>query len=209
MKDIVIIGAGGFGKEVAWLIEQINKKTPTWKLVGFVDDYIEVGTMINGTKVLGPVEYLKNLSIYAVCSISDPNTRQKVIESIKETSVRFPTLVHPLVELSDSVEIGEGTIICEGARFTVNIQIGRHVIIYHNDVICHDVIVSDYVSIMPSVNLSGNVKVGERSFIGVGSKIIQNIKIGSSSIIGSGTVIIRDVPANKTVVGVPGKILNQ
>ena len=206
MKDIVIIGAGGFGKEVAWLIEQINKKTPTWNLVGFVDDYIEVGTMINGTKVLGPVEYLKNLSTYAVCSISDPNTRQKFIESIKETSVKYPTLVHPLVELSDSVEIGEGTIICEGSRFTVNIQIGKHVIIYHNDVICHDVNVSDYVSIMPSVNLSGNVKVGERSFIGVGSKIIQNVIVGTEAIIGAGSVVIQNVPSNSTVVGVPAKI---
>ena len=206
MKDIVIIGAGGFGKEVAWLIEQINKKSPTWNLLGFVDDYLSIGSMINGFEVLGPIEYLKDKSLDVVCSISDSATRKKIMESLAQSELKFATLIHPLVELSTTVDIGEGSIICEGARFTVNVKIGKHVIIYHNDVICHDVVIEDYVSLMPSVNLSGKVTIGEGTFVGVGAKIIQNIDIGKNAIIGAGSVVIQNVPSNSTVVGVPAKI---
>lgn len=207
MKDIVIIGAGGFGKEVAWLIEQINKFSPTWNLLGFVDDNLTVGDIINGFKILGSTEYLKDKSIHVVCSISHPKTRKKIIESLTRTRVKFATLIHPLIEISDTVEIGEGSIICEGVQFTVNIKLGKHVIVYHNDVICHDVVIDNYVSLMPSVNISGNVIIEEATFIGVGTKIIQNLNIGSSVTIGAGSVVIKDVSSEQIIAGVPAKSL--
>ena len=205
MKDIIIIGAGGFGKEVAWLIEQINKKSPIWNLLGFVDDGIKTGTLINRVPVLGQLEYLEDKKVNLVCSISHPQTRYKIIMNLENTNNSFVTLIHPDIDLSSTVSIGEGSIICEGAKFTVNINIGKHVIVYHNSVICHDSNVGDYTSILPSVNISGNVDLEGFNLVGTGAQIIQNLKIGKHSIIGAGAVVLKDVESECVVAGVPAK----
>jgi sugar O-acyltransferase (sialic acid O-acetyltransferase NeuD family) len=205
MRDIVIIGAGGFGKEVAWLIEQINRVEKTWNLIGFVDDNNPVGSDINGALILGPIDWLNDKKYAVVCSISDPSIRYKVVKAQETTQNEFVNLIHPKVEWSDSVTVGTGTLICEGAKFTVNISIGSHVIIYHDSVICHDAMISDFCTILPSVNISGNVFVDTKSTFGTGSKVIQNLKIGSNVMVGAGSVVIRDVEDDFKVVGVPAK----
>ena len=205
MRDIVIIGAGGFGKEVAWLIEQINRVEKTWNLIGFVDDNKPVGSDINGALILGPIDWLNDKKYAVVCSISDPSIRYKVVKAQETTQNEFVNLIHPKVEWSDSVTVGTGTLICEGAKFTVNISIGSHVIIYHDSVICHDAVISDFCTILPSVNISGNVFVDTKSTLGTGSKVIQNLKIGSNVMVGAGSVVIRDVEDDFKVVGVPAK----
>jgi sugar O-acyltransferase (sialic acid O-acetyltransferase NeuD family) len=207
MKDIVIIGAGGFGKEVAWLIEQINRVNQTWNLLGYVDDNKPVGTEINGTPILGPIDWLKDQKLSMVCSISQPTIRHQIVEALINTQNEFVTLIHPKIEFSDSVTIGAGSLICEGAKFTVNISIGNHVIIYHDSIICHDTIINDYCTILPSVNISGNVHIDHMTTLGTGSKVIQNLKIGSNVMIGAGSVVIRDIGDNLTAVGVPAKTL--
>ena len=209
MKDIVIIGAGGFGKEVAWLIEQINKKSPTWNLLGFVDDQIEVETIINGYPVLGDIDYLNDKAYNLICSISHSQTRQKIVFKLQKTKNKFAKLVHPNIELSSSVMIGEGSIICEGVRFTVNISISNHVIIYHNSVICHDSKIGDYTTILPSVNISGNVNLEGCNLIGTGAQIVQNLNIGQNSIIGAGAVVVKDIQSNEVQVGVPAKKIKE
>ena len=207
MKDIVIIGAGGFGKEVAWLIEQINQKSPTWNLLGFVDDGIKTGTFINRYPILGEINYLEGQSINLVCSISHPQTRHKIITNLENTKNNFVTLIHPDIDLSPTVSIGEGSIICEGAKFTVNISIGKHVIIYHNTVICHDSNVGDYTSILPSVNISGNVDLEGFNLVGTGAQIVQNLKIGKESIIGAGAVVLNDINPFEVHAGVPARMI--
>ena len=209
MKDIIIIGAGGFGKEVAWLIEQINQKSPIWNLLGFVDDGIKTGTLINRVPVLGQLEYLEDKKVNLVCSISHPQTRYKIITNLKNTYNNFVTLIHPDIDLSSTVSIGEGSIICEGAKFTVNINIRKHVIIYHNSVICHDSNVGDYASILPSVNISGNVDLEGFNLVGTGSKILQNLKIGKDSIIGAGAVVINEINPFEVHAGVPAKMIKK
>lgn len=207
MKDIVIIGAGGFGKEVAWLIEQVNKKSPTWNLLGFVDDGIKTGTLINGYPILGVIKYLEDRTVNLVCSISDSRSRHEIVSGLEKSKNTFVTLIHPDIDLSSTVSIGEGSIICEGVKFTVNIDIGNQVIIYHNSVICHDSKVGDFTSILPSVNISGNVSLEGFNLIGTGSQIIQNLKIGKHSIIGAGAVVTKDVEMSIVVAGIPAKKL--
>jgi sugar O-acyltransferase (sialic acid O-acetyltransferase NeuD family) len=206
MRDIVIIGAGGFGKEVAWLIEQINCIELKWNLIGFIDDFKPVGESINGIEILGDLSWLKDKSLAMVCSISNPNIRKEIVQKLKSTNNEFVSLIHPKVELSKTVNISRGTIICEGAKFTVNINIGHHVIIYHDCVICHDAMIEDYCSILPSVNISGNVHIKPGTTLGTGSKIIQNIQIGSDVMVGAGAVVVKDVPNNVITMGVPAKI---
>lgn len=206
MKDIVIIGAGGFGREVAWLIEDINKVEKEWNIVGFVDDDESIqGNEINGYRVVGNVEWLKKQEINVVNAIGDPIIKKKVMVRLEDSKNIYPILIHPNVIYSDKVEIGEGSIICAGNIITVNIEIGTHVIVNLDCTIGHDAVLGDYTTVLPSVNISGFVKIEECVNIGTGSVIIQGASIGKNTVVGAGAVVVKDLPGNCTAVGAPAK----
>lgn len=205
MKNIAIIGAGGFGREVQWLIEEINTQFQQWKFLGFIDDNLPVGTVINDSQVIGNTEWAKNQDMYVVCAIGDPNTKRKVLDKYTNSKVKFATLVHPEVKISKFNEIGDGTIICAGCILTVNIKIGNHVILNLDSTVGHDAVIGDYSTILPSVNISGHVIVSEEVSIGTGSKVIQDLTIGRNTIIGAGAIVTKDIPQNVVAVGIPAK----
>lgn len=206
MKDLVIIGAGGFGTEVAWLIERINHDTPKWNVLGFVDDNESIqGSEINGYKVLGNVDWLKQQSLHVVNAIANPLIKKKVIEKLEGSNNLYPVLIDPSVIYSKSVDFGEGTIICAGAIITVNIKIGKHVIVNLDCTIGHDTSIGNYATILPSVNVSGEINIEEAVSVGTGSAIIQGVSIGENSIVGAGAVVVKDLPSNCTAVGSPAK----
>lgn len=205
MKKIYIVGSGGFAREVAWLIEDINEKNPTWEIMGFIDENEDnIGKELNGYKVLGNLEYLnKHEKAYVTIAIGTGEVRKKISDKIKKHE--FSILIHPSVMLSKFVNIGEGTIICAGSIITTNIDIGNHVIINLDCTVGHDVNLKNYTTILPSVNISGNVIVGERTMIGTGSAVIQGLSIGSDTIIGAGAIVVKNIPDNCTAVGNPAR----
>lgn len=205
MKDIVIYGAGGLGKEIASLIRNINAITPTWNLIGFLDDNTDKLTWV-GQTILGNHKYLDNRPETAVViAIGSPETKKEI--ATKLTGHYFPTLVHPLAVLMDenSITIGSGCIITAGAILTSDIKIGEFTLINLNSTIGHDVSIGNYTSIMCGVNIAGNVMIGEEVFIGSGANIINNISIGDHAKVGAGSVVNKNVVPNKTVVGVPAR----
>lgn len=207
LKDLYIIGAGGFGREVAWLVERINEVQPTWNLQGFIDDNDSLWNSTEGDMtVFGGCEYLKSLGeVYAVCAVGSAKVRKLIIDKLKGSNVKFATLIDPSVLVSKRVEIGEGTIICAGTIITVDIKIGKHVIINLDCTIGHDDVIEDFVTIYPSVNVSGNVMLGEGSELGTGMQIIQGKKIAANTIIGAGSVVVKDCVESGTYVGVPAR----
>lgn len=207
MKDLYIFGAGGFGREVAWIVERINSIKPTWNLKGFIDDNETLwGSKEGEYHVFGGCEYLSALEdVYAVCAVGSSNVRKKIIEKLKDTSVKFATLVDPSVLYSNSVKIGEGAIVCAGTIITVNVNIGDHVIVNLDCTIGHDAVIDDFVTIYPSVNVSGNVLIGECSELGTGTQIIQGKKVISNTIIGAGAIVVKDCIESGTYVGSPAK----
>lgn len=209
MNDLLIIGAGGFGREVAWLIERINCLQRTWNLVGFLDDDKSLhGTFLNGIRVIGDMSYVANYKeAFFVCAVGDSTTRERIVKKAKEISpdVRFATLIDPSVLMSDIVSIDEGSIICAGSILTVNLHIGKHVIINLDCTIGHDALLSDFVTVYPSVNISGSTSIEECSEIGTGTQIIQGKRIGSRSIVGAGSVVVKDIPKDCTAVGCPAR----
>ena len=202
-----IIGAGGFGREVAWIVERINSIKPTWNLKGFIDDNETLWGSTEGEyHVFGGCEYLSALEdVYAVCAVGSSNVRKKIIEKLKDTSVKFATLVDPSVLYSNSVKIGEGAIVCAGTIITVDVNIGDHVIVNLDCTIGHDAVIDDFVTIYPSVNVSGNVLIGECSELGTGTQIIQGKKVISNTIIGAGAIVVKDCIESGTYVGSPAK----
>ncbi|MBP1924268.1 sugar O-acyltransferase (sialic acid O-acetyltransferase NeuD family) [Sedimentibacter acidaminivorans] len=206
MKDIVIIGAGGFGREVAWLIEDVNKVNKEWNVVGFVDDNQSIqGNKVNGYKVVGDINWLKEQELYVVNAIGDPIIKKNIIEKLDGSKNQYPLLIHPSVIYSESVNFGEGSIICAGNIITVNIEIGKHVIVNLDCTIGHDANIGDYSTVLPSVNISGFVKTEECVSVGTGSAIIQGVNIGRNTVVGAGAVVVKDLPANCTAVGSPAK----
>lgn len=207
MKDIIIVGAGGFGREVAWLIEDINYKSNQWNLLGFLDDNAELhGKSLNNIPVLGSIEWLNGKNdIYYVCAIGNPQIKENLVHKCDSYGAKAATLIHPSVIISKYNEIGDGCIICAGSIITVNIRIGNHVIINIDCTIGHDAIIEDFCTILPSVNVSGAVHLNRNCDIGTGSSIIQGIEIGECTIVGAGAVVAKDLPSNCTAVGVPAK----
>lgn len=211
MKKIAVFGAGGFGREVHMLIQQINSKVLNWEFLGYFDDGIEKGIVLNDFPVLGGKNELNNWKepIYIVYAIGEPGTKRKVIENIKNPLIKYPILIHPNVLIGDMKynSIGEGTIICAGNIITTNINIGKHVILNLSCTTGHDTIIGDYCSFMPTVNISGEVIIEEGVYIGTGAKIINQLSIGKNTIVGAGAVVAKTLPENCIAVGVPAKVI--
>lgn len=206
MKEIVIIGAGGFGREVAWLIEDINQKLPQWNILGFVDDNESVqGRQFGKYTVIGTTDYLTDKELHVVIAIADPLIRRKIFNSLSFTKNVFPSLIHPSVIKSDNVNIGRGVVVAAGTIVTVNIIIEDFVLIDRQCNIGHDTQVKQFSTILPNSTISGNVHIAENVLIGTGSTIVQNLSIKKNSILGAGAVVIKDIPENCTAVGVPAE----
>ncbi|MBX9185767.1 MULTISPECIES: acetyltransferase [Clostridium] len=209
MKNIVIIGAGGVGREVSLIIQQINELEPTWNLLGFIDDNTDNwGKVINGYSVIGGIDSLEFLSndTYIVIAIANYEVKKKIVNKVNN-KFKFATIVHPKVWIHDYMTVGQGTIIYEGAILTANIEIGNHVIISPKCGVGHDSIIKDYVSLLWNVNVSGNDLIEEGVMMGSGSTVIQGKKIGKGSIIGAGAVVVNDIESFSTAVGVPAKVI--
>lgn len=207
MKDLYIIGAGGFGREVAWLVERLNDVKPTWNLRGFVDDNMLLWeTAEDGYPVLGGMEYLKQQKeAYAVCAIGSAVTRKRIVGKLKNSAIKPATLVDPSVLMSKRNSIGEGCIICAGTTITVGVKIGCHVIINLGCTLGHDDEIGDFVTMYPGVNVSGSVVLGECTELGTGMQIIQGKKIAPNTIVGAGSVVVRNIEESGTYVGCPAR----
>ncbi|HHX59010.1 MAG TPA: acetyltransferase [Candidatus Moranbacteria bacterium] len=208
MKHIVIIGAGGFARGVAWLIEEINSIKRQWQIIGYVDDDSNKhGQILNNYHVIGGLKELHRLSrdIYLICAIGDPYVRQTIVKKVAPLGFLFANIVHPSVKRSPYISMGCGNIIGVSSIMTVNITIGNHNIINHNCTIAHDVFIGNYCNIFSAANLSGNVVLHDLVSIGTNAAIVQGISIGEGTIIGAGSVVVRHLPPNCTAVGVPAR----
>lgn len=207
MKKIAIVGAGGFGREVKMLIEDINEKNAQFEIIGFYDDK-EYKTEINGLPYLGEIKNINDVD-YPLClavAIAAPNIKKKIVEGITNKNIEYPNLIHPSVIIGrDDVKLGKGNIICAGVIITVNITIEDFIILNLSCTVGHDTQIKKYSSFMPSVNISGEVIINEEVYVGTGAKIINLLEVGQKTIIGAGAVVSKDLPANCTAVGIPAK----
>lgn len=207
--DIAIFGAGGFGREIQKLIFEINKSSDSkHNLIGFFDDGLKKGDIVSDLSILGGINEINNWNsdLGIILAIGNSVTRKKVFEKINNPKIKYPTLVHPNTSFnSDYNSLGLGTIICEGCIFTCNISVGDFVIINLQCTVGHDAVIEDFCSLMPAVNVSGNVHLGKTVFVGTGVKFVNDVKIGENTIIGAGAVVSKNLPSNCTAVGVPAK----
>lgn len=208
MREIVILGAGGFAREVAFLIEDINRVSGAWKIRGFIDrDSNHLGEMKGKYPIVGVEDDLFSTDVAVVIGIGNP----AILESIETRfqsmdRERFPTLIHPSVIYDhDTVRFGVGNVIAAGTILTCDISVGSFNIINLNCTIGHDVFIGNANVINPGCNISGAVRIGSANLIGTGAQVLQNLAVGSNSTVGAGSVVTRDVLTGTTVVGIPAK----
>jgi sugar O-acyltransferase (sialic acid O-acetyltransferase NeuD family) len=212
MNDLVIFGAGGFAREVAQLALDLIADGAPMRLVGFLsDDAIMHGTAVGGLPVLGDASYLeRNSGRYSVAlGVGSPAVKRRLATRSAISARGFPSLVHPTVVRSNRVVIGGGVIICAMSVLTVDIELRDFATVNLACTVGHDAILSEYVTLAPAVNVSGNVFIGAGCDVGTGAKVIQGRRLGEWSIIGAGAVVSTDLPANCTAVGVPARSVKQ
>lgn len=213
MKSVVIVGAGGFGREVLEIFKDQNKISQTWNMLGFIDENEELhGKIINNYPVLGGFDWLrKHMSnnLGCVVAIGTCEIRKQVVEKLQEIGVNFYNAIHPSVIIKGFVEIGKDVVVQAGSIIAVNSRIGDHVHINFNCSIGHDADIRSYCTINPMVATNGYDCLHEGVYVGTGAKFIQGLSVGRWSTIGAGAVVIEDIPENVVAVGVPARVVKQ
>ena len=211
MKDIAIYGAGGFGREVACLINRINKIELAWNLIGFFDDRLDLkgkmishfGPCLGGIEVLN--SYQKELAV--VIAIGNSDIVKRLVGKITNDRVSFPNLIDVSFYKVDpeTFSIGKGNIIQGPGSATCDVTIGDFNVLNGSVVIGHDVKIGSYNTLMPAVRISGEVSIGECNFLGVGSIVLQQIKIGNNVRLGAGSVLMTKPKDGNLYLGVPAR----
>lgn len=203
---VAIYGAGGFAREVAWLI---STRKDAFDFVGYIEDKSPEGRVLNGMPVRSWEGFCESdqESLISI-GVGDPRARQKLADRCGAAGYSFANLVHRGVEMSDSVERGAGSIICAGCALTVNIRVGRHVHINLLSTVGHDAVIGDFTTISPGVCISGNVHIGTGVFIGTGATIIngtaaQPLVIGDRAVVAAGACVTTSLEADSLYAGVP------
>lgn len=208
MRELIIVGAGGFGRELLQWVKDINKVEYKWIIKGFIDDNINaLDNYECDYKVIGRIEEWKpkENEVFA-CAVANPKIKEKVVKKLKLRGANFESIIHPRASLGDFNKIGEGVIMYPGARLTVNINIGDFVTLLSSGV-GHDVIIGDYSTISSYCGINGNVQIGKKVFIGSNVVIVPSRKIGDDVFIGAGSVVISNIKPSIKVLGNPAKKL--
>lgn len=188
MKNIVIIGAGDLGKEVVWLIEDINKRSPTYVILGFLDDDREkLGGEFYGYRVLGGTEQLEEIGgrapLSAVIAIQDGGVRRKIVEAHKGFD-DWESVVHPTAVIAGSSPVGTGSVVFPQVTVSVDTRLGKFDLLYIHATVCNDCRIGDYVSVMAGASVSERAEIGDECFLAAGSTVPPHKKLGRGTEVG-------------------------
>lgn len=206
MTGVLVVGAGGMGREAVDVARAAGHR-----VVGVVDDGPYVTDVERLTRL--EVPFLGGLDAWValgtptpwVVAVGDPGVRRRLAARLMGFGEAAPALVHPSATVGSDVRVGDGSIVCAGARISTNVRLGRHLHLLSNAVVGHDVVVGDHVSINPGAVVSGAVTIGDDTLIGAGSTVLQVLAVGSRSIVGAGACVVRDVIDDVVVTGVPAR----
>jgi sugar O-acyltransferase (sialic acid O-acetyltransferase NeuD family) len=208
---LVIFGAGGLGREVLLLLEQLNESQPTWDIRGFYDDRAPAVPTVAGLPYLGTSADLNATAepLAVAVAVGNPASRAAAVARLTSPQLSFPMLVHPRVALApyQRIVIGEGSLVLQGCILTCDIRLGRFVLLNLGCTVGHDAVLEDFCSLMPHANVSGAAQLEAGVYLGTNATIIQGVRVGANTIVGAGAVAVRDLPANTTAVGVPAREL--
>ena len=207
MKNLIIIGVGGFAREVYWHAQKSLGFGVNWQIKGFLDGDVKLSAAdyeLLPDKVLGDVD---NYEICAedvfTCAVGSPKIRRHLVEKISARGGKFINIINTLAEIVPTAQIGRGVIISPFVGISDRAKLGDFVAVNAQTIIGHDVQIGNFSCVMPHVAVSGNCKIGAEVFIGSGAVILPKAKIGDASTVGAGSVVLKKVRAGSTVFGNP------
>ena len=203
-KHVLIIGAGGLGREIESFLEK-DSKEKDWTILGFLDDDPDaLRDVPSDYRVIDHIDNYKFTgSDVAVMAIMNRRLKEKVFGNLKD-KVRFLTYIHPSTFMGKFSEIGEGAVILANCTISTNVKIGTCVLVNSGTNVGHDSRIDPFSSIMSSVNIGGNCHLGERTFIGSGATLVPGLDIRENTRIGAGSIVIKSVKKpDQTIFGNP------
>lgn len=203
-KDLIIVGAGGFGRELLQWIKDINKVEDKWNILGFIDDDIHaLDNFSCSHAIIGTIkDWRPQLNCEFACAIANPEIKQNVVNVLKEKGAVFTSIIHPTAQIAETAEIGEGLVLYPRGLITVNTTIGDFVTVLSSS-IGHDAVVGDYTTISSYCDITGGVQIEEKVFLGSRVTIIPKRKIGRGAYVAAGSVVMSNVRAGYHMMGNP------
>lgn len=212
MRDIVIIGGGGFGRETVDTVRAINKRTPTWDILGVIDDDLSAANLARlkdlGVRHLGGVDAIPQGPAVAI-AVGGPGTRARLAADPRLTGAHFPSLIHPTTVTGSSFTHGHGLITLAGVTIGTNVKLGHHVHLNAVATLGHDAHLEDFVSVNPHATVSGECHIQRGALLGASSVTLQRLTVGAGARVGAGACVTHDVADESTVVGVPARPLEE
>ncbi|MCB0977317.1 MAG: NeuD/PglB/VioB family sugar acetyltransferase [Acidimicrobiales bacterium] len=206
-QRIVIAGAGGHGREVLDVLEDMATAGADVSVVGFVDDAPAHPERITarGAVLLEGFGDVRAEGAHYVVGVAGAAGRRALVARAEAAGLRAASLRHPSVVSGSSNIVGEGLIAFPLASYTTNITFGRHVHLSRCSTVGHDCVFGDFVTVLPGANVSGDVRLGDDVWVGTGATILQGVSVGSGTTVGAGAVVTRDLPPDVVAFGVPAK----
>jgi sugar O-acyltransferase (sialic acid O-acetyltransferase NeuD family) len=211
MRPLIILGAGGCGRDVAAMIADMNQEAPAWDLLGFLDDDARLqGRRVSGVPVLGSVDTARRYpEAFFSCCVADPLVRTSLVARVARLGVRWATLVHRGAVLLDGAAVGEGSVISAFCVLSTEVAVGRHVIIDKYASVGCLARVGDFVTFSPHATLSRRAAIAEGGFLGCGACVSPGAHVGAFTVVGGGAVVDRDLPPRTVAVGVPAHVVRE
>jgi sugar O-acyltransferase (sialic acid O-acetyltransferase NeuD family) len=209
---LVIVGAGGHGRETLDIVEAINAAAvgrgdePPIELLGFAAEEADGARLARrGAVLLGPPAVVADLDADYVLGIGSSPARQALDAELSALGCHAATLIHPAASLGSDLRIGDGVLVAAGGRITTNVTIGRHSHVNVNAVVSHDSVIGDHVTLSPGVLVNGDCRIDDGAFLGTAAVLVRGRAVGAGAVIGAGAVVVSDVPPGVTAVGVPAR----
>ena len=210
MKDIIIVGAGGCGREVANWIEDINKEKKTWNILGFIDDNLNVSCAVSSKyKIVDSISnHIPRRNTYYAKGIATPAVKKAIAEMLMNRGAEFVSIIHPSTKIYSEIPLGKGTITYPNAKISTGCKVGDFVNI-QSTIVGRDVTIEDYVTVSSSCGITGGVKLREGCFLADHAVIAVGLEVGKDAYVGIGSVVIRDVKEGTKVFGNPARVFSQ
>ena len=205
MERILIVGAGGFGREVFCYVKDQQKQQGKEAKIFFLDDNLDSlkGHLLQDLHLGRIDDFSPTEQDHFIIAIGDPTVRLKITERLEKKKAKFATIVHPTAYVAESTALQPGTIVGPFAFIGPDCLIGKHVMFNTYASCGHDAVIGDYCVLSPYAVVNGNVTLGQLVFMGTQACVVLGRKVGEKSKIGAGALVLKDVPERSLAVGSP------
>ena len=205
MKQLIIVGAGGFGREVLSWALQNPECGQKWVVKGFINDITDA---LDGYGYEVPIlssidDYEPDPEDLLVCAIGEPAGKKKVCQKLLAKGGVFTNLIHPTAHQGLHVQMGQGIVICPWVGLSVDIVLGDFVTLNGRCIIGHDVVIDEWATIGPNSTVAGYAHIGSEATVGMNAAVLPHTKVGEKAVVGAGSVAGKRVKPGQTVFGIP------